>query len=156
MIVIGIGEYAVTTESGESIVTYALSSCVAMTVYSPIKKVAGMVHISMPQYYVRNGIAKDNPWAYADKAVPMLIEKMCNDYNCSKLELEIKIYGGAESTNKSDMFKIGSRNVEAVNRELSLLNLSTSYSDTGGNNSRTIALFSDTGYVKVRCLPLKI
>jgi len=156
VIVIGIGEYAVTTESGESIVTYALSSCVAMTVYSPIRKVAGMVHISMPHYYARNGTTKENPWAYADKAVPMLIEKVCNEYNCSKQELEIKIYGGADSNSKLDMFKIGSKNVEAVKRELSLLNLSTSYSDTGGNTSRTIALYSDTGDVRVRCLPLKI
>ena len=156
MIVIGIGEYAVTTESGESIVTYALSSCVAMTVYSPIRKVAGMVHISMPYYHARSSNLKDNLWAYADRAVPMLIEKICNEYNCSKSELEIRIYGGAESNNRLDMFKIGSRNVEAVNKELSLLNLSTIYSDTGGNKSRTIALFSDTGDVSVRCLPLKI
>ncbi|KNY27289.1 chemotaxis protein CheD [Pseudobacteroides cellulosolvens] len=156
MIVIGIGEYAVTDEYGESIVTYALSSCIAMTVYSPIRKVAGMVHISLPEHYVRQGYMKDNPWTYADTAVPMLIDKLCNDYKCSKLELEIKIYGGAESRNKSDMFKIGMKNIEAVNKALNSLNLYIHYSDTGGNNSRTITLYSDTGEVRVQYLPLKI
>lgn len=156
MIIIGIGDHAVTNEYGEAIVTYALSSCIAMTVYSRVRNVAGMVHIYLPEYSTRPGLTKDNPWAFADTAVPMLIQKVCNEYGCNKNELEIKIYGGAESRNKSDMFKIGRRNVEAANKALSLLNLCTFYSDTGGNNSRTITLFSDTGDVKVHYLPLNI
>lgn len=156
MIIIGIGEHAVTNEYGETIVTYALSSCVAMTVYSPDKYVAAMVHIYLPEYSIRPGLKITNPWAYADTAVPMLIQKVCDNHKCNKHELEIKIYGGAESRNKSDIFKIGRRNIEAVNKALNLLNLSIFYSDTGGSSSRTITLYSDTGDVKVHYLPLNI
>ncbi|HEY9062046.1 MAG TPA: chemotaxis protein CheD [Pseudobacteroides sp.] len=156
MIIIGIGEHAVTNEYGEIIITYALSSCVAVTVYSPDKYVAAMVHVYLPEYSKRPALKSINPWAYADTAVPMLIQKVCDNYKCNKYELEIKIFGGAESRNKSDIFKIGRRNVEAVNKALSLLNLCVSYSDIGGSSSRTVTLYSDSGEVKVSYLPLNI
>ncbi|MDP4180984.1 MAG: chemotaxis protein CheD [Bacillota bacterium] len=154
--VIGIGEYAITDTHGDVIITYALATCVAMTVYSPIRRVAGMVHISLPETTKHIETKEPNIWSYADTAVPMLIQYVCYRYGCNKGELDIRIYGGADSAQKSDIFKIGRRNVDAVSHALSLLDLNLNYCDVGGNKSRTIELFSDTGKVNVRYLPLRV
>ncbi|TVY01022.1 hypothetical protein [Paenibacillus cremeus] len=47
--VVGLGEIACSNNEEDTIITYALSSCVAVTAYCPINKVAGMIHIVLPK-----------------------------------------------------------------------------------------------------------
>ena len=48
-IVIGIGEFAVTTNAQAEIVTHALGSCVAVCLWDPVSHVAGMLHFLLPE-----------------------------------------------------------------------------------------------------------
>lgn len=154
--IIGIGEYAISDDTSDVLKTYALSSCVALTVYDPIKKVLGMVHIALPD----SGIIKNGtiacPANYADTAVPTLIQKVCFGYGCNMEELELRLFGGARSIRKDDVFNIGTRNVEMVESVLSQMNLKMCYSDTGGNTARSVAADVATGTVKVVYQPLCI
>ncbi len=104
--IIGIGEYTITDDINAVIKTYALSSCVALTVYDPIKKILGMVHIVLPSCEIMHNGGDINPAYYADTAVPMLINKVCLGYGCNKEGLELKLYGGAKSVRKKDVFNI--------------------------------------------------
>jgi len=152
--VVGIGGYAISNSAEDVLITYALSSCVALTAYVPSKKGGGMVHILLPD----SGSYSDSisMWKFGDIAIPGLIKKVCKELNCDKSQLEIKVYGGAESINKSDHFRIGSKNIEAVNKALHLLELIPVYKDVGGNKIRSLEMFMDTGEVNVRYSPLNI
>jgi len=158
--IIGIGEYAISDDKNDVLKTYALSSCVALTVYSPIRKVLGMAHIVLPNSLSNSEIMENriisNPAHYADKAVPMLINKICLGYGCMREELELRLFGGAQPIRTNDVFNIGLRNVEMVELILKQMNLKLCCSDTGGNTIRSIMADVATGTVKVVYQPLLI
>lgn len=154
--VIGIGGYAVSDDVKDVLKTYALSSCVALTVYSPTKKTLGMAHIALPSSEAMQNRIVASPAYYADTAVPLLIHKICLGHGCRKEELEIKLFGGAESIRKDDVFNIGKRNLEMIGSILLHMNLQVCHYDTGGCVSRSIRADVATGTVKVIYQPLSI
>jgi len=97
---VGIGEYAVSNKN-DMIKTYALASCVAITVFCPKNKIAGMAHIALPSPITASEDTM-RPCYYANMAVPLLINKICQDFGCCKEDLEIKFFGGAKSIQKKD------------------------------------------------------
>ncbi|MGI6622073.1 MAG: chemotaxis protein CheD [Acetivibrionales bacterium] len=153
--IVGIGEYAISDNENDKIKTFALGSCVAVTVFSPLRKVAGMVHIALP-YSVFPDDDKLKPCYYATSAVPFLVNKICSEYNCSKTDLKINIIGGAESLRKDDMFKIGQRNIAVVRQKLKELNLVYDDSVTGGTYSRTLEMEVSAGKVRIESQPMII
>ncbi|NLN66526.1 MAG: chemotaxis protein CheD [Clostridiaceae bacterium] len=154
--IIGIGEYTITEDINTVVKTYALSSCVALTAYDSFRKVLGMVHIALPSADIVQNRAIANPAYYADTAVPMLINKIRLRYGCGIKELELGLFGGAQSIRKDDVFHIGVRNVEMVEAALKQMNLKVCHYDIGGTSSRSVAVEVATGKVKVICQPLFI
>ena len=154
--IIGIGEYTISNDINDVIKTYALSSCVALTAYDPIKNVLGMVHIALPNSGIMQNGVVENPAYYADTALPLLINKMCIGYGCIKAELEIRLFGGADSVRKDDVFNIGKRNLKMIESILQQMKLKSCYSDSGGHLSRSIKADVATGTVKVVFQPLNV
>ncbi|MDP4094386.1 MAG: chemotaxis protein CheD [Bacillota bacterium] len=145
--IIGIGEYTISNNEQDSVKTFALSSCVALTAYSPYRKVLGMVHIALPE----TGIVTtcDLPGYYADTAVPLLVREMCTEYGCLIGELTFQLYGGAKSSFKRDVFKIGERNIQAVKAILASYFVKIEAEDTGGIYGRTIEADVATGKTRI-------
>ncbi|NLM52713.1 MAG: chemotaxis protein CheD [Firmicutes bacterium] len=152
-LVVGIGEYSVSNQKGAQIKTYALSSCVAVTMYSPLRRAAGMVHIALPAP-PSNSQGITRPGYYAVTGIPLLVKKMSENFGCLKEELVVQIFGGANSNRKNDIFNIGRKNVEAVRQVLAELKLQIKHADVGGSVSRTVSLSVDTGQVQVAKYPL--
>ncbi|NLP37623.1 MAG: chemotaxis protein CheD [Firmicutes bacterium] len=152
-LVVGIGEYSVSNQKGAQIKTYALSSCVAVTMFSPLRRAAGMVHIALPAPPA-NIKAVTRPGYYAVTGIPLLIKKMSENFGCLKEELVVQIYGGANANRKNDIFNIGKKNIEAVRQILSELKMHIKHADVGGSVSRTVSIDIDTGEVKVATFPL--
>jgi chemotaxis protein CheD len=141
--VIGIGEYAISDNTDDTLKTYALSTCVALTVYSPLKKILGMVHIALPYSSIdKTGLS---PGYYAETAVPLMLERMYLDYGCKKNELVFILYGGARSISIKDTFNIGNRNVDMIQKILETQNIICNTEETGGLKSRTIEVDVLTG-----------
>jgi chemotaxis protein CheD len=153
-IVIGIGEYAVSKAKEDKLKTFALASCIAVIAYSPIRKVGGMVHIALPSPTGKDIMHR--PAYFASTGVPLMINKLYDDFGCHKEELQIYIYGGADSINKNDIFRIGRRNIQAVTDAISELNLKIHKSDVGGYQSRTIEIDIAKGNVIVSVQPITI
>jgi chemotaxis protein CheD len=151
----GIGEYIISNNKNDVLKTFALSSCVAVVVHSPRKGAAGMVHIALPDSKSSTG-GNINSGYYANTAVPLLINRICSEYGCTKDELVIKLYGGARSVRNDDVFNIGEKNIRAVKKELDSLNLRYNKIETGGVYSRTLEMEVDTGLTKVTTQPIKI
>ncbi|MGA1225092.1 MAG: chemotaxis protein CheD, partial [Phycisphaerales bacterium] len=48
-VVVGVADLAVVKDASKSIITYALGSCIGVTLYDPVAKVAGMLHFMLPE-----------------------------------------------------------------------------------------------------------
>lgn len=151
--IVGIGEYVISNGSEDYIKTFALASCIAVIAYNPLMKVAGMIHIALPAPADRKeGMRR--PGYYATTGIPLLINKMCQEYGCKIEDLKIKLFGGALSIRNDDYFKIGSRNFSAVRDTLAKMNLRVTEAQTGGTVSRSLEMDVRTGSIRMTTLPI--
>ncbi len=152
-LIVGMGEYVVTNSEEDTIRTFALASCVGVTVYSPAKKAAGMLHIVLPAPFGRKD-ELERPGYFAETGIPLLINQICGKFGCRKEELLIQMYGGAESRMQQDIYNIGKKNIDAVKHALFDMGLTISKADLRGNDSRTISMEVRTGLVEVYRQPI--
>lgn len=145
---IGIGGFSVSRDREDTLKTYALASCVAVTAYSPVRRVAGLIHIALP---AADSILeqKARPAYYARTGIPLLIDTICVRYGCLKGELKIDVFGGANSIRQDDRFQIGRRNLEEVEYQLNRLQMKYHAKEVGGTVSRTVEIEVATGTVRI-------
>ncbi len=134
------------------ITTLGLGSCVGITLYDKINKVAGLAHIMLPSSKeIKNN---ENKAKFADTGIDELIQVMVRN-GANKSNLIAKIAGGSQMFNfnsNNDMLKIGERNVIATKEKLKDLNIRILAEDTGGNFGRTIIIDSNDGTLHVRTI----
>lgn len=134
----------------ETIRTSGLGSCVGVVLYDETKKIAGMVHIMLPDSSLdRSGKMKHAK--YADSGIYALMEKLKNE-GVRPLSLKAKIAGGSQmfKFGSNDTLRIGPRNVEAVKQELKRLSIPLLAEETGGSSGRTIEFNPETSMLSVR------
>ncbi len=134
------------------ITTLGLGSCVGVVLYDPGKKLAGLAHIMLPDS--NNSKDNTNKAKFADTAIPYMIDLMLKK-GAKKERLISKIAGGAQMfdfTGKSDIMKIGVRNIKAVKENLYKFNINIVAEDVGGNYGRTIEFNTNTGKLTIRSL----
>ena len=90
-VVVGIAEMEVVRDSGK-IATYALGSCVGVCLYDYKNKVAGMVHILLPNSSA--AIERSNPCKFADSGCEYLLQRMLFR-GAQQSFVTAKIVGGA-------------------------------------------------------------
>jgi len=151
--IVGIGEYQISNRSEDIIKTYALGSCVAITMYSRKNKVLCMAHIVLPDSKIMRVIGKEAPY-FADTAVPFLVNKMIKQYGCNKSDIIVYLFGGAVSRAENDVFCIGEKNVESVIKSLAKENLAYDMVNTGEHVSRTVEMYVESGKYKILAYPL--
>jgi chemotaxis protein CheD len=154
--IVGIGGYALSNNRNDTLKTFALASCVALTAYCPVRNAAGMLHIALPAPDKLNDDSIIRLYYYAVTAVPLFINKLCNNYGCSKTHLEIQLFGGADSIRMNDVFQIGKKNIHYVKESLEGLKLLYNASETGGKYSRSLEMDVFTGQIKLTLQLLKI
>lgn len=144
--ILGLGDIYVTAQEEDILITYALASCIGLVLYCTKKKVLGMAHIVMPNS--NNSVYEFKKGYYADTAIDELMRIMQMKYGICPKDLQVKIYGGAQSKIQ-DHFQIGDKNIAAVVDGLKEYNLCPVISETRGFESRTIEAKVSTGEVKV-------
>jgi chemotaxis protein CheD len=72
---IGIGHLKTSSTQGDEIKTYALGSCVAVILYDRKTKIAGMIHIALPESAVNTDKAKSLPGYFVDTGLPLLLKE---------------------------------------------------------------------------------
>lgn len=131
------------------LVTYALGSCVGISMYDPVMRLGALVHILLPEHSVGCG---NDILKYADTAIPYTLEQI-QEQGFSKSRAVVKIAGGArmfENTQKVFFSDIGFRNVTAVHETLTKEGLRIQNEDTGGTAPRTMSLHLSDGTVTIR------
>jgi len=151
-IVIGISDMNI-VRGEESIITYALGSCVGVAMYDSTRKIAGLAHILMPSSAdVRE--ANINVMKYADTAVPELLRRM-ERAGASAFNITAKLAGGAQMFNMSgasSQFNIGERNVAMARETLQKLRIRLAAQDVGANYGRTVELFAANGIYRIKAI----
>ncbi|WP_201713809.1 chemotaxis protein CheD [Rossellomorea arthrocnemi] len=147
---VGIADMNV-VDSGSSIRTSGLGSCIGVVLYDEQIGIAGMVHVMLPHSSIGNE-TKPNPAKYADTGIEELIRKL-KIRGANMKRLQCKMAGGAQMfqfQSKSDVMRIGPRNAEAVKEVLLKHGVPVVAEDLGGNKGRTIEFFTSTGILHVR------
>ena len=148
ILVIGLGEMQVSKDPSTILTCLGLGSCIGFSVYDPIVKVGGMVHIVLPS---SDGRETNAPAKFADMAIPSLLDAM-SDLGSTNRSLVVKMAGGAQMSlakGGSGIFKTGERNIESVNAIAKMHGLKIAASDVGGHSGRTLRLFVSSGQVTV-------
>ncbi len=144
-IILGLGDYGASKTPGTTIKTYALGSCVAVMLYDPLIKAAGMVHIVLPDSSIDRQKAQEKPGYFADTGIAALLALMKK--LGSSGQVWIKLAGGAQIADPSFKFNVGKRNTLAVKKNLWALRLGALAEDVGGSLSRTVQMRTDDGAV---------
>lgn len=157
MIKVGMADLNV-CKAPNSLTTLGLGSCVGIVLYDSTVKVAGMVHVMLPDSTkIRNN---ENSAKFADTGIDTLITRLV-ELGAKPNRLIAKIAGGAQMfafQSSNDMLRIGERNIEAVKMKLNMLGICITAEDTGLNYGRTIEFYTETGelYIKSVGKSLKI
>jgi chemotaxis protein CheD len=145
---VGVGEYKVSNNKNDSIKTYALGSCIALIIYDKKYKIAGMVHIALPDSAVNPERVKTHPGYFADSGIPIFIEEM-KKLGAQKENIWIKMIGGAKVADPNSVFDIGKRNALAIKKILWSKNLGAIAEDIGGDFSRTVTINVESGEITI-------
>lgn len=148
-VIVGVADMGVANDSNLEVITYALGSCIGVTIYDPIVKIGGMLHFMLPSAKVSPEKAVSNPLMFGDLGIPILF-KSCYEKGAKKENLIVCAAGGAEILDDDGNFKIGSRNRTMLRKLFWKNNILLSADDTGGTISRTFSLRMSDGQVCVR------
>ena len=133
-------------KSPDGITTLGLGSCVGICIRDPVAKIGGLAHAMLPDS--RQIENNSNRAKFADTGIEDLVKKIL-----AMGGRKAKIAGGAQMfafQNKSDMVRVGERNVEASKKKLRELGIPLKAQDTGLNYGRTIIFYPETGDLIIR------
>jgi len=150
--ILGVGDLGASAEAGAVIKTYALGSCVAVIVLDKKTRCVGMVHVALPESSTSPNKAQELPGYFADTGIPALFDAMrkaANGMLSQPADLIVKICGGANVSDKNNIFNIGKRNALAIKKVLWKYGLAPRSEDTGGDYSRTVSVYQANGLVEL-------
>jgi chemotaxis protein CheD len=131
------------------LVSTILGSCIAVTMFSPSKKIGAICHAMYPC-----NPTGDVNVQYVDSAIQYIFGKML-EYT-GKTDLIVKLFGGAKvlagGKYGEDRMAIGEQNISQAKRTLAELGLAIANSDIGGIRGRKLLFSIKTGDVYRRRL----
>lgn len=148
-VVVGVGEMSVSNNPSITLSTYALGSCVAVVVYDPVAKAAGLLHMMLPDSKISPDKAIAQPAMFADTGLPLLFRAIAG-LKGEAARLRIFVAGGASVLCTNDTFKIGERNIRATADYLSSRGFVVRQSAVGGTINRTVHLNVNTGEINLK------
>ena len=134
---------------GDQLVTYALGSCLGLTIWEPVACIGGLLHAMLPSSKINPEKARANPFMFVDTGAATLMEALYN-LGGLKARMTVKAVGCGNPFAKNEMLKIGERNYRALKKFLNKNNLFLKSEDVGGFRNRTIYFNITTGQTIIR------
>lgn len=144
VMVVSMADCRLSGEPGDVLVTYALGSCIAVTAHDPVSRVGGMLHFMLPESAIDAEKARQNPWMFADTAIPLLFHNLCA-LGAARRRLVVCAAGGAQVMDDRGLFNIGKRNALALRKLLWKSGVMLHDEDLGGTESRSVRLEIGSG-----------
>jgi chemotaxis protein CheD len=137
----------------DTIVSYALGSCVGVALYDGKVKIGGLAHIMLPDSNMISSGEK-NRMKFADTGIVDLVADMISR-GADRRGMTAKIAGGSNMFRIADdslIASIGDRNVKSVRHTLDGLGIRIIAEDVGSDYGRTLYFNLETGGLKVQSL----
>jgi chemotaxis protein CheD len=149
--VVGIGEMKVSNREDDVLVTYALGSCLGISIHDPVAKVGGLLHVMLPSSVNHAEKAAEKPHMFVDLGVPLLF-KACYQAGGKRERLVVKVAGGAAigQADGNDLFQIGKKNVTMLRKLFWKNGILIRAEDVEGVESRTLSLDVCSGEVLLK------
>ena len=140
------------------LITLGLGSCIGLVIFDTTAKIAGMVHIMLPDS--RGAKSLEKVGKFADTAVPALLDEMIKK---GAYDSQVKVFmdedRGVITVSFIAMLMDGTRDgarpalylVETTDM-LSRMGIPLVASDTGGNKGRTVEFSTDTWILTIKTL----
>ncbi len=137
----------------DGVTTLGLGSCVGIAIRDPGTGIGGLAHIMLPDSTeIRNN---SNRPKFADTGIADMVDAMVKE-GANRNKLVAKIAGGAQmfafGSSKSDMIRVGERNVLASKKKLSEMNIPLLAEDTGETYGRTVVFYPENGNFLIRAV----
>ncbi|MGL6107884.1 chemotaxis protein CheD [Romboutsia sp.] len=151
-VTVGIADYKI-VKAPNQIMTIGLGSCCGVVLYDERNKIAGLVHVLLPNSKNEKVVA--NKAKYADTGIVLLYEEM-KKAGANTRCIRAKLAGGAHMFNfkntENSIFSVGEKNVKACKQTLAKLNISIFAEDVLGSNGRTIIFDTLTNKLRVKSI----
>jgi chemotaxis protein CheD len=149
-LVVGIGELAVSDSPDDVIVTHALGSCIAVCLWDPKVRVAGLLHFLLPEAKLNPDRARRQPATFADAGIPLLFQA-AYARGVDKARCIVKLVGGADVAGLQGVgsMNVGKRNLLMARQILWHNGVLVKAESTGGTIPRTVNLRASDGLVDV-------
>lgn len=148
---IGISDCKVSNVSDDVLVTYALGSCIGVSICDKANHVAGLLHFQLPASRREASGDKVNPLRYADSGMQAMLTQFQALGGDVKRSV-IKIAGGAsmlDALEAKPLASIGKRNYTAIRQYLWKKGLMINAEQCGGCEPRSMYCQVGTGEVRI-------
>jgi chemotaxis protein CheD len=147
--VVGVGDLAVSKNPNVILTTYSLGSCIGVSIYDPISRVGGLLHVMLPDSSINPARSSQQPAVFMDTGIPALF-RAAYALGADKHRVQICVAGGAQVLDTTDVFNIGKRNYETLAAIFRQHGLKIQAEAVGGIVSRTMLLNLATGAVRLK------
>jgi chemotaxis protein CheD len=148
-IVVNVSDARVSQDGQDTLVTYSLGSCIAVSLYDPVARCGGMLHYQLPTSTLDATRAQANPCMFADTGMAHLLDEVAA-LGAQSRRLKVKIAGGAEILDDKGIFSIGKRNHTAIRKILWQRGLLLAAERVGGAEPRTLYLHVADGTTLIK------
>jgi len=146
---VGIGECKVSNNPADTLVTHALGSCIALVLYDPVARVAGLLHYMLPESSLDPDKAVNRPFMFADTGIPRLLLSAWQ-LGAAKSRSVFMAAGGAQMLDPNGTFNIGHCNHMAMRKICWKAGITVHKEEIGGTSSRTLRFDVACGRVQLR------
>jgi chemotaxis protein CheD len=148
-VVVGIADLAVSNNPTLTLATYSLGSCLGISIFDPVTRVGGLLHVMLPESKIDPDKAQRQPAMSMDSGIPALF-RAAYELKAEKHRVQICVAGGAQVMDSSGFFSIGKRNYEMLKAILKEHGLKIHADQVGGMVSRSMYLNLATGEVRLK------
>ncbi len=145
---VGIADMKIARREGV-LITYALGSCIGISLYDPAIKLAALLHIMLPE---AGSMSDMNVLKFADTGIQEMLRKMAA-FGGVKRRYQCKIAGGAkmfDMKGTGGIGNIGERNIRSVEAIMRAEQIRILNKDVGLNYARTMLIDAADGTVRIR------
>lgn len=148
-VIVGIADMKVSNNVEETLITYSLGSCIGVLLWDPVVKVGGLLHYMLPDSRLDRDRVRKRPYMFADSGIPALFNE-CYNLGAAKSRLVVKVVGGSQIIDPSDIFTIGKRNYLILRKLFEKNHITIDAEHIGGTVNRTVSLDIGTGRVLLK------
>ena len=139
IIIVGVADYQVSQDPKAILITCALGSCIALSLFDPVAGVGGLLHFMLPNAGNAASRPGFNPAMYGDTAIPLLMREM-QKLGAHPRKLIANLAGGSQILDPAGLFNIGKRNHVAAKNLLWKAGILVRSEAVGGSITRSFGL----------------